>query len=182
MKYAYFKLDAVVTDKYVSMYNADVKPSREHILCRLQASLGAVGFKVIDGPFKVKINGVYFDTAPGCGWEAEDTDLLIGGKSLFLAVPDTSCVEGRLLQEEIRQAEERLRAYPSFENWIFNKLGIVGLAGVFWRASSAWVMAFSRKRDAILFRVSLREGVVCGKVPDECIRIKHFEYVALLEE
>ncbi|EEF2248029.1 hypothetical protein C7X68_13945 [Salmonella enterica subsp. enterica serovar Infantis] len=182
MKYAYFKLDAVVTDKYVSMYNADVKPSREHILCRLQASLGAVGFKVIDGPFKVKINGVYFDTAPGCGWEAEDTDLLIGGKSLFLAVPDTSCVEVRLLQEEIRQAEERLRAYPSFENWIFNKLGIVGLAGVFWRASSAWVMAFSRKRDAILFRVSLREGVVCRKVPDECIRIKHSEYVALREE
>lgn len=182
MKYAYFKLDAVVTDKYVSMYNADVKPSREHILCRLQASLGAVGFKVIDGSFKVKINGVYFDTAPGRGWEAEDTDLLIGGKSLLLAVPDTSCVDGRLQQEEIEQAEERLKAYLSFENWIFNKLGIVGLAGVFWRDSSAWVMAFSRKRDAILFRVSLREGVVCGTVPDEGIRIKHSEYVALLEE
>ncbi|EEM8988976.1 hypothetical protein GL424_08215 [Salmonella enterica] len=182
MKYAYFKLDAVVTDKYVSMYNADVKPSREHILCRLLASLGAVGFKVIDGSFKVKINGVYFDTAPGCGWEAEDTDLLIGGKSLFLAVPDISCISGRLLQEEIRRAEESLRAYPSFENWIFNKLGIVGLAGVFWCNSSAWVMAFSRKRDAILFRVSLCEEVACGKVPDECIRIKHSEYVALLEE
>ncbi|EDR2522087.1 hypothetical protein QB18_004008 [Salmonella enterica subsp. enterica serovar Java] len=182
MKYAYFKLDAVVTNKYVSMYNADVKPAREHILCRLQASLGAVGFKVTDGSFRVKIEGVYFDTAPGRGWETEDTDLIADGKSLFLAVPDTSCVDGRLQQEEIEQAEERLKAYLSFENWIFNKLGIVGLAGVFWRDSSAWVMAFSRKRDVILFRVSVREGGIRGKVPDECIRIKHSEYVALLEE
>ncbi|EEK9381607.1 hypothetical protein NIQ32_000625 [Salmonella enterica] len=64
----------------------------------------------------------------------------------------------------------------------YNKLGIAGLAGVFWCNSSAWVMAFSRKRDAILFRVSSHEEVACGKVPDECIRIKHSEYVALLEE
>ncbi|EMF8444307.1 DUF5420 family protein [Salmonella enterica subsp. enterica serovar Muenchen] len=181
MKYAYFKLDAVVTDKYVSMYNADVKPSRERILCRLQASLGAVGFKIIDGSLKVKIKGVYFDATPENSWETEDTDLLVEGKSLFLAVPDTSCVDGRILQEEIEQTEERLRAYPSFENWIFNKLGIVGLAGIFWHDRSAWLMAFSRKRDVILFQASLREGVVCG-VPDECIRIKHSEYVALLEE
>ncbi|EOG5327779.1 DUF5420 family protein [Salmonella enterica] len=182
MKYAYFKLDAVVTDKYVSMYNADVKLAREHILCRLQASLGAVGFKVIDGSFKVKIKGVYFDAVPKCDWETEDTDLIADGKSLFLAVPDTSYVDGRLLQEEIEQAEERLKAYLSFENWIFNKLGIVGLAGVFWRDSSAWLMEFSRKHDVILFQVSLREGEVRGTVPDECIRIKHSEYVALLEE
>ncbi|ECW3056346.1 hypothetical protein F3X21_00925 [Salmonella enterica] len=182
MKYAYFKLDAVVTNKYVSMYNTGVKPAREHILCRLQTSLGAVGFKVIDGSFKVGIKGVYFDAVPKCGWETEDTDLIADGKSLFLAVPDTSYVDGRLLQEEIEQAEERLKSYLSFENWIFNKLGVVGLAGVFWRDSSAWVMEFSRKRDVILFQVSLREGVVCGTVPDECIRIKHSEYVALLEE
>lgn len=182
MKYAYFKLDAVVTDKYVSMYNADVKPSREHILCRLQASLGAVGFKVTDGSFRVKIEGVYFDTAPGRGWEAEDTDLLIGDKSLLLAVPDISCIDGRLLQEEIKRTEERLRAYPSFENWIFNKLGVASLAGIFWLDSSAWLIEFSRNRDVILFQASLFEGGIRGKVPDECIRIKHSEYVALLEE
>ncbi|EAO0003187.1 hypothetical protein ETR85_15480 [Salmonella enterica] len=182
MKYTYFKLDPVVTDKYVSMYNADVKPERERTLCRLQASFGAVGFKVTDGSFRVKIEGVYFDAAPERGWEAEDTDLLTGGKSLFLAVPDMSCIDGRLLQEEIRRAEERLRAYPSFENWIFNKLGIVSLAGIFWRDSSAWLMEFSRNRDVILFQASLFEGGIRGKVPDECIRIKHSEYVALREE
>ncbi|EAU4679366.1 hypothetical protein EAP58_14775 [Salmonella enterica] len=69
-----------------------------------------------------------------------------------------SCIDGRLLQEEIRRAEERLRAYPSFE------------------------MEFSHNRDVILFQASLFEGGIRGKVPDECIRIKHSEYVALLEE
>ncbi|EHI6832388.1 hypothetical protein J9423_004904 [Salmonella enterica] len=182
MKYAYFKLDAVVTNKYVSMYNAEVKPERERTLCRLQTSFGAVGFKVIDGSFRVKIEGVYFDTASGRGWETEDTDLLIGGKSLLLAVPDISCIDGRLLQEEIKRTEERLRAYPSFENWIFNKLGVASLAGIFWLDSSAWLIEFSRNRDVILFQASLFEGGIRGKVPGECIRIKHSEYVALLEE
>lgn len=182
MKYTYFKLDSIITDKYVSMYKADIQPMRERILCRLQTLLGAVGFKVTDGSFKVGIEGVYFDKAPGNSWKTENTDLLVGGKSLFLAVPDVGCVGGSFLQEEIKETEEKLKSYLSFENWIFNKLGIVGMAGVFWRDSSAWLMEFSRNRDVILFQVSLREGEIRGTVPDECIRIKHSEYVALLEE
>lgn len=183
MKYAYFKLDSVVTDKYLSVYNADVKPSRERILCRLQTSLGATGFKVTDGPLRVKIKGVYFDKTPGNGWDAQSTSLLVDGKHLLLAVPDVSCADGRIVREEIEQAEEKLRDYPSFENWIFNKLELCDSGMSLWRNNSVWLMAFSHKHKVILFQSSLGYlGNVRGKVPDECIRIKHSEYVALLEE
>ncbi|EAU4679367.1 hypothetical protein EAP58_14780 [Salmonella enterica] len=83
MKYTYFKLDPVVTDKYVSMYNADVKPERERTLCRLQTSFGAVGFKVTDGSFRVKIDGVYFDAAPERGWEQKTQTCLQGVSHCF---------------------------------------------------------------------------------------------------
>ncbi|EJC3838724.1 DUF5420 family protein [Salmonella enterica] len=183
MKYAYFKLDAVVTNKYVSMYNADVKPAREHILCRLQTSLGAVGLKVVNKGHCEVIEAVYFNQLPGNSWSAEETVLLVDGKPLFSVTPDSSFVGGSMATEDLAQASEKLKNYPSFDRWLCERLEVVDPSLSMFRGFSLWRPCNSRCGDFILFRVPLDEqGKVRGKVPDECIRIKHSEYVALLEE
>ncbi|EMD3734353.1 DUF5420 family protein [Salmonella enterica] len=183
MKFAYFKLDAVVTDKYISVYNADVKPSRERILCQLQTSLGAVGFNVVDKGYSELIEAVYFDRQPRNGWSAEVTDLLVDGKPLFSATPDRICISGRGVAEDLEQACKKLKDCPPFEHWLCKRLGIDDPALTLFGGFSLWRMSFSRRDDVILFTVPLnKQGEIRGKVPDECIRIKHSEFVALREE
>ncbi|HGB3609921.1 TPA: DUF5420 family protein [Salmonella enterica subsp. enterica serovar Eastbourne] len=183
MKFAYFKLDAVITDKYLSTYCADVKPSRERIFCQLQASLGAVGFKVVDKGRQEVIEAVYFNQLPRDSWSAEVTALLVDGKPLFSATPDGSCVGGSMVAADLEQASEKLKDYPSFDRWLCQRLGVVDLLLSVFGGFSLWQPCKSRCGDFILFCVPLNErGEVRGKIPDECIRIKHSEYVALLEE
>lgn len=183
MKFAYFKLDAVVTDKYLSAYSADVKPTRERILCQLQTLLGAVGFKVVDKGRHEVIEAVYFNQLPRDGWSAEVTALLVDGKPLFSAIPDGSCVGGSMVAEDLKQACEKLKDYPPFDHWLCERLGVIDHLLSLFGDFSFWRPRNSRHSDVILFRVPLNErGEIHGKVPDECIRIKHSEYVALLEE
>ncbi|ENX2733356.1 DUF5420 family protein [Salmonella enterica] len=183
MKFAYFKLDAVVTDKYLSAYRADIKPSRERIFCELQTSLGAVGFKVVDKGCYEVIEAVYFDYLPSDNWSAEVTTLLVDGKPLFCARLDSKYVSGEVIAEELKQAGEKLKDYPPFERWLCEQLGVVDPLLSMFGGFSLWRPRNSRCGDFILFRVPLSErGEVRGKVPDECIRIKHSEYVALTEE
>ncbi|EAA4710331.1 hypothetical protein DPK85_15310 [Salmonella enterica subsp. diarizonae] len=183
MKFAYFKLDAVVTDKYLSAYSAGIKPSRERIFCELQTSLGAVGFKVVDKGCYEVIEAVYFDRLPRDNWSSEVTTFLVDGKPLFRATPDSSYVSGKVIADDLKQAGEKLKDYPPFDRWLCERLGVVDLLLSMFGDFSLWRPCKSRCGDFILFRVSLSEqGEIRGKVPDECIRIKHSEYVALLEE
>ncbi|ELI2478488.1 DUF5420 family protein [Salmonella enterica] len=183
MKFAYFKLDSVITDKYVSMYKADIKPERSRILYQLQKATGAVGFKVVDkGRYEV-IEAVYFNQLPRDSWSAEVTALLVDGKPLFSATPDGSCVGGSMVAADLEQASEKLKDYPPFDHWLCQRLGLVDPLLFVFGGFSLWQPCKSRCGDFILFRVPLNErGEVRGKIPDECIRIKHSEYVALLEE
>lgn len=183
MKFAYFKLDAVVTDKYLSAYCADIKPSRERIFCELQTSLGAVGFKVVDKGRCEVIEAVYFDYLPRGNWSAEVTALLVDGKPLFRASPDSSHVSGRVIAEDLERVCEKLKDYPPFDHWLCERLGLVDPLLSMFGDFSFWRPCKSRCGNFILFRVPLNEqGEIRGKVPDECIRIKHSEYVALREE
>lgn len=183
MKFAYFKLDAVVTDKYLSAYCADIKPSRERIFCKLQTSLGAVGFEVVDKGCYEVIEAVYFDYLPRDNWSSEVTNFLVDGKPLFRAIPDTCCIGGRIVAEDLKRAGEKLKDHPPFDHWLCERLRLVDpLLSVF-GDFSLWRPCKSRCGDFILFRAPLNEqGEIRGKVPDECIRIKHSEYVALTEE
>ncbi|HHR4052772.1 TPA: hypothetical protein ACS50C_004747 [Salmonella enterica] len=183
MKFAYFKLDAVVTDKYLSAYCEDVKPARERILCQLQSLLGAVGFKMVDAGCREVIEAVYFDYLPSDNWSSEVTNFLVDGKPLFCSIPDTCCIGGRIVAEQLKQADEKLKDYPPFDYWLCERLGVVDpLLSVF-GDFSLWKPCKSRCGNFILFRTPLNErGEVNGKIPDECIRIKHSESVALLEE
>lgn len=183
MKFAYFKLDAVVTDKYLSAYCADVKPSRERIFCELQASLGAVGFKVVDIGRHEVIEAVYFNQLPRDSWSAEVTTLMVDGKPLFSATPDGSCVGGSAVAMDLEQASEKLKDHPSFDRWLCERLGVVDPLLFVFGGFSLWRPRKPRYGDFILFCVPSNErGEVRGKVPDECIRIKHSEFIAMTEE
>ncbi|EAM8418390.1 hypothetical protein AC527_14170 [Salmonella enterica] len=183
MKLAYFKLDAVTTNKYLSAYSADVKPARERILCQLQALLGAVGFKVVDKGRHEVIEAVYFNQLPRDSWSAEVTALLVDGKPLFSATPDDSCVGGSMVAEDLEQASKELKEHPPFDHWLCEQLGVIDPLLSLFGDFSLWRPRGSHHGDFLLFRVPLDErGKIRGKIPDECIRIKHSEYVALLEE
>ncbi|EDQ4122372.1 hypothetical protein AHM17_003095 [Salmonella enterica subsp. enterica serovar Sandiego] len=183
MKLAYFKLNDVATDKYLSAYIANVKPSRERIFCQLQASLGAVGFKVVDKGHCEVIEAVYFNRLPRDSWSAEETALLVDGKPLFSATPDSTCVSGRVVAENLEQACKKLKDCPPLDRWLCEQLEIIDPLLSLFGGFSLWRVSFSCRNDVILLTVPLNDqGEIRGKVPDECIRIKHSEYVAQREE
>ncbi|EEC6275503.1 DUF5420 family protein [Salmonella enterica] len=184
MKFAYFKLDSVITDKYVSMYKADIKPERSRILCQLQTATGAVGFKITDKGYNEVIDAVYFNHVPyGAAWEIMESGLFFDGYLLVSAVPDTEYASGRDVAEELERACQKLKNYPCFEHWLCEKLGVISKGMFMFGGYSAWKLVFSRDGSHILFRVPLdHEGKVRESIPVDCTRIKHSEYVALTEE